>query len=269
MKATLFDISGKKKSDIAMPAVFDTVVREDLAAKAAEAAKQWQAHSTYEEAGKRHSASGTISHKRHDWKGQYGKGISRTPRKNMSRRGSQFNWVGAEVSNTRGGRSIHHPVGLRYYRKINKKEMKLALNSALAATAHYKYVQQRYARLADADAHVPAQQRGPKVVVPIVIESKLDNMKFKDLKIMLKSIFGNSFDLILQHKQVRAGVGKMRGRTYKRNAGLLLVKSSKEKVTASGFDIINAKDVSITELYPLGRITMYTEKALEELGGKK
>ena len=258
MKATLYDVSGKKKGDVNLPALFETHVREDLTARFAEAAKEWQPHSTYSEAGKRHSASGTISHKRHDWKGQYGKGISRTPRKNMSRRGSQFNWVGAEVSNTRGGRVPHPPKGMRYYRKINKKEQTLALNCALAATAQSKYVQKRYSRLTNAS-----------VSAPWVIESKLDNMKFKDLKLVLKNIFGAHFDLILQHKTVRAGKGKARGRTYKSNAGLLLVISSKEKLIASGIDVVNVKDVNITDLYPLGRIVLYTEKALEELEGKK
>jgi ribosomal protein L4 len=138
MKATLYDVSGKKKGDVTLPALFDAHVREDLAAKAAEAAKQWQAMSTYAEAGKRHSAAGTISHKRHDWKGQYGKGISRVPRKNMSRRGSQFNWVGAETSGTRGGRRSHPPKGARYFRKINKKEQILALHSALAEESSHR-----------------------------------------------------------------------------------------------------------------------------------
>ena len=258
MKATLYDVSGKKKTEITLPGMFDTHIREDLTAKFAEADKLWQPHSTYSKAGKRHSASGTISHKRHDWKGQYGKGISRTPRKNMSRRGSQFNWIGAEVSNTRGGRSIHHPVGMRYYRKINKKEQVLALNSAFAATTKPAYVQKRYATLAKANVNAPW-----------VVESRLEKMTFKQLKVMLQTIFGEHFNLILQHKSVRAGKGKMRGRTYKSNAGLLLVISSKENVKASGLDIRYAKEVSIADLYPLGRLVLYTEKALEELGGKK
>jgi hypothetical protein len=31
----------------------------------------------------------------------------------------------------------------------------------------------------------------------------------------------------------------------------------------------NAGDVSISDLYPLGRLTAYTERAIEELGGEK
>ena len=57
----------------------------------------------------------------------------------------------------------------------------------------------------------------------------------------------------------------MRGRTYKNNAGLLLVKSEKEKISLKGVDVVNAKDVTIADLYPLGRLTIYTEQSLKEL----
>ncbi len=121
MKATLFDSKGQKKSDLELPAFFNTSARDDVVAKYVEVQKfvVRQPYSSYEEAGKRHSASGTISHKRHEWKGHYGKGISRTPRKTMYRRGTQFFWIGAEVSHTRGGRMAHPPQGIYAHRKIN------------------------------------------------------------------------------------------------------------------------------------------------------
>ena len=34
-------------------------------------------------------------------------------------------------------------------------------------------------------------------------------------------------------------------------------------------EVKNIEEVSISDLYPLGRLTVYTEKALAELGGKK
>src|SRR3989338_9377008 len=124
MKAQLYDAKGDKKSDINLPSLFDIKVREDIIAKYFEAEKfsLIQPYSTFKEAGKRHSASGTISHRRHEWKGHYGKGISRVPRKAMYRRGTQFFWIGAEVSGTRGGRQAHPPHGIRRFRKINEKE---------------------------------------------------------------------------------------------------------------------------------------------------
>ena len=111
MKAQLFDSKGDKKGDIELPSVFSEKVREDIVMKYLESERQntIQEHSTYAEAGKRHSASGTISHMRHAWGGHYGKGISRVPRKAMWRRGTQFYWIATEVSGTRGGRRAHPP----------------------------------------------------------------------------------------------------------------------------------------------------------------
>lgn len=254
MKAALYDLKGTKKGDVEMPAAFNSAIREDIVAKYVEADKTWQAYSNHPEAGKHHSAAGIISHKRHDWKGQYGKGMSRVPRKIMWRRGVQFYFVGAEVSATRGGRRAHPPKGMRRIRKINAKEMKIAFNSAYAATAQSSYIAQRYARLAQA-----------KIPVPLVIESKLQKAKTKDIIALLKKLCGEAFAVVLKQKQTRAGIGKLRGRSYKSNAGLLLVVGKDENLALSGVDVKRVSDVSISDLYPLGRLTVYTEKALEEL----
>ena len=67
MKATLYDLKGEKKSEVSLPALFDTKVRDDVAFKTYEAIKfmLMQPYSHAPEAGKRHSSSGTISHQRH------------------------------------------------------------------------------------------------------------------------------------------------------------------------------------------------------------
>lgn len=254
MKAHVYDIKGQKKGDIELPKVFDTRIREDLVQKYFETSKRMQPYGIYVEAGKRHSASGTISHKRHDWKGQYGRGMSRTPRKAMSRRGTQFNWVGAEVSNTRGGRRPHGPKVSFAVKKMNRKEAKIARDSAIAATAHEKYVIARYASI----DKLPA-------MTPLVIESKLENIKTKDFIELLKKISATLVTIGMRQKDVRAGRGKLRGRKYKTNAGLLLVVGNNERVRLSGIELTKVSDLDISSLYPLGRIVMYTEKALEEL----
>ena len=114
-----------------------------------EAKKTKQPYGASPVGGKQHSASGIIIHRRHVWKSGYGRGRSRIPRKMMSRRGSQFNWVGAEVSSTRGGRRAHPPkiLSMINTKKINKKEMKIAMASAISATADEKQVVGRYKRL--------------------------------------------------------------------------------------------------------------------------
>ncbi len=259
MKAELYDLEGKRKKEIDLPKVFDTKVREDIVAKYFEASK-FDDRSPYapnKEAGKRHSASGTISHRRHEWKGHYGKGISRIPRKTMWRRGTQFVWVGAEISSARGGRRAHPPRVYREIKKMNKKEVMIALNSALAATANLHFVQKRYASLSES-----------KAKFPIVIESG-NMMKTKNFILMLQNILGETYNLALKKKVVRAGKGKGRGRKYKSNAGILLVKSKSENLKISGMTVRSLNDLKISDLYPLGRITIYTEKALNDLEGRK
>src|SRR3989338_655187 len=105
MKAALYSVDGKKKGDVELPVLFETPIREDIVQKYYETYK-WaliHPHSPAPEAGRRHSASGKIRHKRHSWGAHYGRGISRAPRKTMWRRGTQFYWIGAEVSGARGG----------------------------------------------------------------------------------------------------------------------------------------------------------------------
>ena len=181
MKGTIYNKEGKKKGEIEIPNIFKNDIREDIVLKYFEANKFIQPYAPYSEAGRRHSASGTISHKRHDWKGHYGRGISRIPRKTMWRRGTQFMWIGAEVSGVRGGRQAHPPKGIGKEKKINKKEIKIAMNSGFAATANKNYINNRYESLNELYFDFP-----------VIVESKLDNVKTKDLKDMLKEKIGRA-----------------------------------------------------------------------------
>ena len=252
MKATLFSKTGEKLSSLDLPVVFGTKIREDIVLKYFEAEKfiLAQPYSHGPESGKRHSASGTISHQRHDWKGHYGKGISRVPRKTMWRRGTQFYWVGAEVSGMRGGRRAHGPTLVKKLRKINKKEAEFAFNSAFAATINPILIAKRYSSISKVDS-------------PAVIESL--PVKAKELFSALKKIFPNTFSLVLKKKVIRAGKGKSRGRKYKSNAGLLIIISSDEKAKFSGIDIKSQDSLLISDLYPLGRLVLYTKKAIEDM----
>lgn len=254
MKAQVYTLQGSAVKEIELPALFTTPVREDMIGKYVEASRISQPYSNYAEAGKRHSASGIISHKRHDWKGQYGRGLARVPRKILWRRGTQFNWVGAEVSATRGGRRAHPPKLLRAEKKINKKEALMALHGAFAATIHTEYVSTRYQRAA-----------GATFKLPIILASPLTEVKTKSLIQFIEKILGKHAPIALREHAVRAGVGKLRGRTYKSNAGALLVTGSDEHVKASVVAVKPVKAVSIQDLYPLGRLVIYTERALQEM----
>ncbi len=99
--------------------------------------------------------------------------------------------------------------------------------------------------------------------VPAVIESL--PKKTQELVSTLKNLFGPAFAHVMQKKEVRAGKGKRRSRKYKSNAGLLIITGNKEKMKSSGLEIKTVREVSIIDLYPLGRLTLYTKQALEEL----
>ena len=160
-------------------------------------------------------------------------------------------WIGAEVTMARGGRRAHGPVLIKRPKKINKTELILALHSALGATFNESLIAKRYSSLETS-------------MKSVVVESKLDNLKSKDLLAMIQKIF-SGYNFALKEKQIRAGKGKTRNRRYKSNQGILFVKANDEKIKAKGIDIISAKDLSIVDVYPLGRLTIYTEKALNEL----
>jgi len=263
MKTHIIHINGEKGKEITLPSAFSSVVRQDIVAKVVEAKKTRQPYSPSPVGGKQHSASGKIQHVRHVWKTMQGKGISRVPRKIMSRRGSQFNWVGAEIPNAVGGRRAHPPkvISMVNTNRINKKEMTLALKSALAATGDENLVSRRYERL-----------NGKKLSgLPIVVESKIISLKAKELIASLKKILGEVlFEISLKQRSVRSGKGKLRGRKYKKNLGLLLVTGNKEKLKTSLIDVKNVAGLNVTDLANggVGRLTIYTEEAINEIGEK-
>jgi large subunit ribosomal protein L4e len=264
MKTKILDITGKEKATIDLPKCFDTKIRKDVIAKVLEAKKSEQPFSPSPVGGKQHSASGIIIHRRKVWKSGYGRGKSRVPRKIMSRKGSQFNWVAAEIPSVRGGRRAHPPKVLSRIKvtKINKKEIKLALCSALSATADEKEITKRYKTL-----------EGKKIEnLPFVVESKLTTLKTKQILESLKKILGKDlFKLALQKKSIRSGKGKLRGRKYKHNAGLLIVVGKEEKFKFNGVDVVNVKCLGVTDLANggAGRLTLYTENAIKNLGEMK
>lgn len=263
MKTKLFDAQGNKAREIELPRIFSEEIREDIVAKILEARKIFQPFGPSPVAGKQHSASGKIRHRRRKWRTAYGKGISRVPRKIMTRRGSQFNWVGAEISSARGGRRAHPPKvhTMINISRINKKEMEKALISAISATANKKMIEEKYETLNEKDI----------TEAPFVVESKFISLKTGDMISTLKKILGEKLFLLgLSTKKIRAGRGKVRGRRYKSNAGLLIVTGNNEKTQTSAFDVKNVKNLGIKDLAEggLGRIVVYTENAVKDLQNK-
>jgi len=265
-KVNILDINGEKINEINLPGCFSEKPREEIIAKVLETKKTKQPYSPSIIAGKQHSAKGKIKHRRHVWRSGYGRGISRVPRKIMSGRGSQFNWEAAEVPQAKGGIRTHPPkiLSMINTKKINKKELKTAFESAISATANEKKITDRYERLKNKKIENLKN-------LPIVVESKITTLKVKDLIASLKKILGKElFEIALRKKTVRAGKGKLRGRKYKGNAGLLFVTGRDEELNTNILDIKNTKDLSVVDLAKggPGRLTVYTEQAIKDIENK-
>jgi len=256
MKAKILNQEGTK--EIELPKCFSSSIRKDICQKCYEIEKKYSPYAPYLLAGKQYSASGKIRHARRKWKTSYGKGISRVPRKIFWRRGTQFYWQGATVTQAVGGRRAHPPRVEHFFKKlkINKKEKLIAINSALACTSSSEWLKKRYSSLKDKKLSLD---------LPLIISSSLLKLKTKDFFSFLKGILGDVYEIAIKKKKVRAGKGKFRGRKYKESRGLLLVIGNSEEKKISQIDVKKVSELAIEDLYPLGRLVIYTENAIKDL----
>lgn len=265
MKVQVYNKDGSKTEDLELPRQFTEEFRPDLIKKAVLAIQNngRQAYGADPMAGKKCSAE--LSRRRHDYRGSYGHGISRVPRKIMTRNGTRMNWVGAFAPGTVGGRRAHPPKSEKIWNQdINKKENRFAIRSALAATLDLELIKSR-------------GQVAPEAY-PLVFDVDVESIeKTKDLSSLLKKL---GFDAEMQRakvKEIRAGKGKTRGRPYKKKKSILFVTSkicnlTKAAKNISGVDIITVNGLNAEFLAPgtvAGRMTIFTKEAIEALEKNK
>ncbi len=263
----VLSIKGEAKGDIKLPAQFSEEVRPDLIRRTVLAIQshKMQPHGLKENAGNRYSSE--FSKRRREYRTTYGFGQSRTPRKITVRQGSRFITLGATAPNTVGGRVAHPPkVEKVLAEKINNKERKKAIRSAIAATAVKEIVLSRGHKIENVKE------------IPIIIESKIENVKkAKEIKELLEKVGLKEEIERAKEKKVRAGKGTMRGRRYKKKVGPLFVVSkkcdlSKSAKNIAGADVYVVKDLNAEVLAPgthPGRIVIWSEEAIKTLGEKK
>ncbi len=259
MKLPVLDLSKQEKKKRDLPSQFNEQIRPDLIKRAflALQSHKRQPYGASLLAGKRSSAK--LSRRRRNYRGSYGLGISRVPRKILSRRGTRMNWVGAFAPGTVGGRRAHPPKASKiFWQKINKKERRKALRSAIAATVIAELVKQRNHLLPN--------------IYPFILDNEFEQItKTKQLESALSSLGFEKELSRADYKKVRAGKGKMRGRRYKRKIGPLIVVGSNCNLLKSarnipGIDVVEVRKLNISLLAPgshLGRLTLFTENALD------
>jgi len=243
MKADVFNLEGKKVKSLELPEQFADEYNYDLINRAVLVinSNNRQPYGTMPLAGMGYSAK--LSRRRRDYKGAYGKGISRVPRKTMWRRGTQFYWVGALSPGTVGGRRAHPPKAEKKWNlKINKKERRKAIRSALSGVLSNSRI--------------------------IVLDNKFEDLKLtKDVK-KIFSLLGLGVDAV---KRKKAGTGKSRGRAIRYKKNSLVVVSGKCNVVKAvrnlpGYDVVDVRSLNASVLtlhYRLPRPCVFTEGALE------
>lgn len=258
MKLDILDSAKNKVGEIKLPAQFEEEYRPDLIQKAVLAVQSHkrQSYAASDEAGKR--ASAKLSRRRRDYRGSYGFGISRVPRKILTRRGTRMNWVGAFAPGTVGGRRAHPPKTKKiWWKKINEKERIKAIRSAIAASMMKEVVMKR--------GHLIPNN------YPFVLDDKFELMnKTKNIIDALEKLgLGNELARV-EEKKVRAGRGKARGRKYKKKKGPLMVVSKKDKLSQAaanipGIEVVEVKSLNAELLAPgakAGRLVLWTNAAI-------
>ena len=250
ISAKIFDLEGKATGKVRLPAVFKTPVRPDVIKRAVVAiqSRSFQPQGRNVLAGKRTTAESM----------GVGHGISRVPR--VKGRGQQA----ALAPGTVGGRAAHPPVVEKKIRKkIPRKEMQLALRSAIAATASKETVASR--------GHVVDDVPDFPLVVVDGIQGLKKSREAEEAFIQL-GVWPDVYR-VKESQKVRAGKGKMRGRRIKRAVGPLLVITENEGVVEAarnipGVEVVTVNDLNVELLAPgthPGRLTIWTSSAFEKL----
>jgi large subunit ribosomal protein L4e len=249
--AQIFDLNGKPTAKMTLPSVFETPLRPDVIKRAV---LSIQSHRLQHQgrdlmAGKKTSAESRGT----------GMALARIPREKGGGGKAAF------APGTVGGRQAHPPkVASKIVKEIPKKEKRLALLSAIAATGSKETVASRGHEVEG----IPE--------IPLIVEDSFSALtKTKEVEEALTHL-GVLTDIyrVRESISVRAGKGKHRGRKMKQAVGpLIVIAENKGLVKAAGnipgVDIVTVKNLNVELLAPgthPGRLTLWTNGAIEQLG---
>jgi len=259
MKTDVLTVNGKKDGEVELPSVFDTEINQVLIHKAyinLESHK-FQKHSTKPTAGMEVVADSNDP--------PTGRGVARIA-KIKGGGGGRAGQAG-EVASTRGGRQAHPPKANKViYKKLNKKENKLALCSAIAATASKELVEKRGHKVEGIESF------------PLVISDDIEKVsKTSELIKILDDLKISQDVKRLESRKRRTGKVALRGRVSKVGKSALFVVTKGENILKAansipGVEVCHAKELSVLDLAPGGnliRLTVFSKKAIEEIANIK
>ena len=167
------------------------------------------------------------------------------------------------VASTRGGRQAH-PVSSEKVisKKLNKKENKLALCSAIAATTSKQIIESRGHKVEKIDSF------------PLVVSDDIEKIsKAKELLKVFEALNLIQDITRLDFRKKRSGKSALRGRTTKIGKSILFVTKNSKNLSKAcgsfrGVDAVSSNSLSVLDLAPGSvpiRLTVYSKSAIEEI----
>lgn len=258
MKVSTLSLTGAKQDEMELPQVFLTPIRDDLIHRAY---VNLDSHH-YQKQGRHPTAGMDVVAMSNDPPTGHGQARVARIRGGGSRRGQA-----AAVAMVRGGRQAHPPTSEKtIYKKLNKQEKKLALCSAIAATASKELIASR--------GHVVNNIQS----FPVIVSDDLEKVsKAKEIAKIFDALHLSEDISRLEKRKARSGRSVIRGRKTKIGKSILIVaKDAKNLAKAcgsfAGVDVRSTNDLSILDLAPgsnLIRLTVYTKAAISDIANIK
>jgi large subunit ribosomal protein L4e len=265
MKAKVFGIDGADKGSVDLPKVFETSLQPTVIKRAVLALQtaRLQPKGTDPRAGLKNTAIYIGTRDQPGTRKSINTGKARLPR--LKNRRHPASGRVARVPQSVGGRRAHPPKAQKIIvEKINKKEKRLALASAIAATANKELVEKRF--IVEGE-------------LPIVVEDTFEGTsKTKEVVLALAKIgAGKDLENAKSKTRKRAGKGKARGRTKKQKKSVLVITKENSKVLKAcrnlpGVESVTVQSLNVELLAPgaeAGRLVIWTKGAIERLANPK
>jgi len=242
------------KVKIQLPAVFKAPIRPDIVSYVHDQLSKNRRHpfAVSEKAGMQTSAE--------SW--GTGRAVARIPR--VRGGGTHRSGQGAFGNMCRGGRMFAPTkTWRRWHRKVNIKQRRYAIVSAIAATGIPALVMAKGHRIEETSE------------VPLVLSDKVEECKkTKDaVRILKKTSAWKDIEKVYATKRFRAGKGKMRNRRRVMKKGPLVIYNTDSGITKAfrnipGVTLLNVAKLNLLKMAPgghLGRFCIWTESAFKRL----
>ena len=255
MKVPTLSTSGDKDGEIELPVIFSTPFRRDLIHKAF---TNLNSHKFQPQG--RHPTAGmdVVARSNDPPTGQHRARIAKMRGGGGGRQGQA-----GGVASVRGGRQAHPPTADKtIYKRLNKKENRLALCSAIAATASKDMIKSRGHRVDKIEEF------------PMVVSDDIESVsRAAEMEKILKSLKLIDDVKRLEARKPRTGKSALRGRSKKIGKSVLFVTKDPGRISKAcgGFPGVEAKPVrelSVLDLAPGSdpiRLTVYSKTAIEEI----